>query len=363
MAKLSLPKAVNILLLTVLTVVILFYGKSFLVPVAFAGILSMLFIPISRRLEKKGLKRGLASLLCVLMVLVAIAAFVFLIGWQISNFAEDATQMEQRITKMFDQLRQTVSNTFGISPEKQQEMIKKQQEQGGGGGIGQAITGLISSISGMLVNTVLVLVYIFLFLFFRLHLKKFVLQLVPADQKENTGKVLEQITKVAYHYLAGLAMMIVVLWIMYGIGFSIVGVKNAIFFAILCGVLEIIPFVGNLLGNGITILMAITQGGGSAMVIGIIITYAIVQFLQTYILEPLVVGAEVNINPLFTILVLVAGEQLWGVAGMVLAIPILGVTKIICDNVDALKPIGFLIGQEKKEKKNDLKDKIKGWFK
>lgn len=362
MAKLSLPKAVNLLLLIVLIVVVLYYGKPFLMPVAFAGILSMLFIPISRRLEKKGLKRGLASLLCVLMVLITIAAFAFLIGWQISNFAQDATQMEQRITTMFDQLRQSISTTFGISPEKQQQMLQKQQSQGGGG-IGQAISGFISSLSGMLVNTVLVLVYIFLSLFFRLHLKRFVLQLVPQEQKNNTGKILEQITKVAYHYLAGLAMMIVVLWIMYGIGFSIVGVKNAIFFAILCGVLEIIPFVGNLLGNGITILMAITQGGGSAMVIGIIITYAIVQFLQTYILEPLVVGAEVNINPLFTILVLVAGEQLWGVAGMVLAIPTLGITKIICDNVDALKPVGFLIGQEKKEKNNNLKGKIKGWIK
>jgi hypothetical protein len=48
---------------------------------------------------------------------------------------------------------------------------------------------------------------------------------------------------------------------------------------------------------------------------------------------------------------------------MVLAIPILGITKIICDNVDALKPVGVLIGQEKKEKKSDLKEKIKGWFK
>jgi predicted PurR-regulated permease PerM len=131
----------------------------------------------------------------------------------------------------------------------------------------------------------------------------------------------------------------------------------------LCGVLEIVPFVGNLLGNGITILMAITQGGGSAMVIGIIITYAIVQFLQTYILEPLVVGSEVNINPMFTILALVAGEQIWGIPGLVLAVPLLGIIKIICDNVEALKPIGFLIGKEKSEKEGGFKEKIKGWFK
>ena len=149
-------------------------------------------------------------------------------------------------------------------------------------------------------------------------------------------------------------MMIVGLWILYSVGFSIVGLKYAVFFAILCGLLEIIPFVGNLTGNLLAIIMVIIQGGGFGMILGVVITYAIVQFLQTYILEPLVVGAEVNINPLFTILVLVAGELVWGIAGMVMAIPLLGIIKIICDHIEPLKPYGFLIGREKKKKP--------GWF-
>ena len=88
----------------------------------------------------------------------------------------------------------------------------------------------------------------------------------------------------------------------------------------------------------------------------------LVQFLQTYILEPLVVGDQVSINPLFTIIVLVLGELLWGVAGMVLAIPLLGIVKIICDNVPALQPYGFLIGSEKKKSKIGMVDKLKKIF-
>ena len=141
---------------------------------------------------------------------------------------------------------------------------------------------------------------------------------------------------------------------MYGIAFSIVGVKNAIFFAIICGLLEIVPFVGNLIGNTLTILVSVAQGGDMNLVIGILITYGLVQFLQTYILEPLVVGAEVDINPVATIAGLVAGELLWGIPGMVLAIPILGITKIICDNIEPLKPYGYLIGEERKRKKRTL---------
>ena len=160
-----------------------------------------------------------------------------------------------------------------------------------------------------------------------------------------------------------MATMIVCLWILYGIGFSIVGIKHAIFFAILCGLLEIIPFVGNLTGTMLTMLMALTQGGGATMVLGVLATYMVVQFVQTYLLEPLVVGAEVNINPLFTILVLVAGEMIWGIAGMVLAIPLLGVFKIISDHIPAMQPYGFLVGEEEAQKGPSLKEKIKGLFK
>ena len=156
-----------------------------------------------------------------------------------------------------------------------------------------------------------------------------------------------------------MAQMIVGLWIMYAIGFSIVAVKNGVFFLVLCGMLEIVPFVGNLVGNALTILMAISQGGGTNMVIGILITYGVIQFTQSYILEPLVVGAEVNINPLFTILGLVAGELVWGIPGMILAIPMMGMTKIVFDHVEALKPYGELIGVEKKGE-NKLKKKIVG---
>jgi len=132
---------------------------------------------------------------------------------------------------------------------------------------------------------------------------------------------------------------------------------------LLCGLLEIIPFIGNLTGTALTLIMALSQGGGANMAIGILITYGCVQFIQTYILEPLVVGAQVKINPLFTIIAIVIGELIWGIPGMILAIPLLGIAKIIFDNVDSLKPYGFLIAEEKKKGDTSFVDKIKGWFK
>ena len=186
--------------------------------------------------------------------------------------------------------------------------------------------------------------------------------LVAAPDKKKAQAIMEEARGVAQKYITGLCWMILCLWIMYSIGFSIVGVKNAVFFAILCGLLEIVPFVGNLTGNIITIIAVVMQGGNSSMILGVVITYATVQFLQTYILEPLVVGKGVSINPLFTIAGIVAGELVWGVPGMILAIPLMGITKIICDHIEPLKPYGFLIGQERKGRGNMI-NKIKKWVK
>ena len=357
-----LTKTVRVLFFLFLIFCGLYFASPFLIPVAFAGILAMLFLPLCRKMESKGLNNALAPIVCIFILLAIFAGIGGLLIWQISDLAGDATQMEKRITEGISKLRNNISSTLGISPDKQQEIIKKQQSSGSGG-VGSIVTGMISSIMGILTNTLLVLIYIFLFLYYRMHLKKFILKLVPPDEKQETQKIIQEASKVAHKYLSGLAMMIVALWIMYGIGFSIVGVKNAIFFAVLCGLLEIVPFVGNITGTSITILMAITQGGGSGMIIGILITYAIVQFLQTYLLEPLVVGSEVNINPLFTILVIIVGELLWGVAGMILAIPLLGIIKIICDHIPSLQPYGFLIGEEKKKKKpSGFIEKLKSKF-
>ena len=351
-----IQRPVYILFFFFLVVAGLYFAKPFLVPVCFGGLLSMLFLPVSRWLERKGMGKGLSIVTCVLAFVVILVGIVWLITWQVTDLASDLGNIEQKVNKMITDLKQTINQKFGISPKKQDELLKN--SGGASGGATSMVSNLGSGLMGFLVDFILVLVYIFLFMYYRGHIKKFILRLIPAKEKKNTEEIISGIEKVSQQYLTGLGLMIVGLWIMYSIGFSIVGVQFAVFFAILCGLLEIIPFVGNLTGNLLTVLMVVVQGGGSGMIIGVLITYAIVQFVQTYILEPLVVGAEVNINPLFTIFVLVVGELVWGIPGMVLAIPLLGIAKIICDHIEPLKPYGFLIGQEK-QKKGGLLDKFK----
>lgn len=349
----DLQRSVYLLLFFFLVFGGLYFAKGFLIPLTLAAVLAMLFMGISNYFERKGINRGFSSLFSVLLFIVIVAIIFTGLSLQLTNFMENMDQMKESVMGMVNTVMQWINEKLGLSYNEQKEMLKEQ-------GKGSSLPGTLMTIG---INTILVIVYMYLLLFYRSRIKKFILKLVPKKDETDTVDVVHQSAKVIQKYLGGLGAMIAMLWVMYSIGFSIVGVENAIFFAILCGTLEIIPFVGNITGTSITVLAVMVQGGGSSMVIGVLITYFFIQFIQTYILEPLVVGEQVSINPLFTILVIVLGEMLWGAAGMFLAIPLLGIVKIICDNVPELQPYGFLIGSEKKRKGKDIPERLKDLFK
>ncbi|MGM9477983.1 AI-2E family transporter [Pedobacter sp. GSP4] len=334
-----LQRNVYLLLIVSISLTLLYFGSTFLIPLCLAAIFSMVFIRLCNWLECKGIPRGWAALLCLVLFVFCISIIAGLLYWQLGSLSENLDEMKRRLGEMLNQFKGWIDEKIGVDEKKQAELIKESS-----GATGSLLAGFASGLVSVGVNIILVLVYMYLSLYYRGHIKLFILKVVHIENREATSLIIHESGKVAQHYLSGMAAMIGALWLLYGIGFSIVGVESAIFFAVLCGILEIVPFIGNLTGTGITILAVVAQGGDGKMIIGVLIVYTLVQFLQTYILEPLIVGEQVNINPFFTILSIVFGELVWGVAGMILAIPIMGILKIICDRVPPFQPVGFLIG-------------------
>lgn len=357
----SLTKAIRVLLFLFLLVASLYYARPFLVPVVFASLLAMLLLPLCRRLQGMGMNKTLAIIICIVAFVAVMAGIIWLLYWQISDMAKDASTIEQTVNQKLSELKQYISHTFGISAQKQKAIIQD-PDNSLTGKISAFASGVFSSMATFITNLLLVLIYVFLFMYYRTHLKKFVLQLIPAQQQQKALAVIDSCQKVAQEYLTGLALMIVCLWVMYGIGFWLVGIKSPIFFAILCGLLEIVPYVGNLTGSSLTALMTLAQGGSWSMAVEVLIVYSIVQFTQSYLIQPLVVGRQVNLNPVFSIGGIVVGDLIWGIPGMILIIPLLGIAKIVCDHIEPLKPFGFLMGEIKSKRSNKLTTKVKGWW-
>ena len=337
----------------------LHYAKDFLMPLFIAGVLATLLLPFCLAMEKKKLPKGLAVLLCVISLLIAFAAIVSILGWQISALSEDFAVIKQKFIKAIDRIQEYFFKHSGISAAKQSEILMDEQP---------SVTNLVQVVGGSLayvfMNFIFIIVYIFGLLFYRNHIKRFILKLTPFAKWKESELVLYRVTQVSQQYLVGLAKMIVCLWIMYSIGFSIVGINNPLFFAFLCGILEIVPFIGNITGTLVTLLVATAKGASLPMLAGIAGIYGFVQLVQGWILEPLIVGPQVRINPFSTIIAVIIGEMVWGIPGIFLAIPLMAMFKIICDHIEPLKPYGFLIGEvEVGKKESGFQKKLLSFFK
>lgn len=337
----------------------LYYAKDFLIPLSIGAVLATLFLPFCKRLEEKKVPKGLAVLACLLVLLMAIGGITALLGWQVAELTNDFTLLKQKTIEKVNIIQQYIFDRFDISADKQWALLKNQRSSLTG-----SINFMIGSLTKIFTSFILILVYIFGLLYYRAHIKNFFIKLSAPGQRDEMEQVIYKATHVSQQYLLGLTKMIMCLWIMYGIGFTIVGVKNALFFAILCGLLEIVPFIGNITGTTITVLVAAAQGASLPMLGGIIATYGIIQFIQGWILEPLIVGPQVKINPLSIIIALVIGELVWGIPGIFIAIPLIAMFKIVCDHIEPLKPYGFLIGKiETVKGESGVIKKIKAWYK
>jgi len=337
------------LLLLFLLVAGLYFAKKFLMPLSVAAVLATLFLPLCSWLERKKLPRWAAVLACLILLLSFIVFIGVMVGWQIAELANDIVQIKLRATDLFDSFQQFIFSHFNISLQEQSQIIKNQQNS-----IASILSAVAGSLTASLTSFILTIVYVFLLLFYRSHIKDFILQLTLPAHRDETQQVIYRATHVSQQYLLGLSKMIFCLWIMYGISFSLLGIKNALFFAVLCGLLEIVPFIGNITGVTITVLVAVVHGAELSILVGVVVTYGAVQLIQGWILEPLILGPQVKINPLFTIIALVVGELIWGIPGIVLAIPLTAILKIVCDHIDSLKPYGFLMGEIEKPKKRKL---------
>jgi predicted PurR-regulated permease PerM len=289
-------------------------------------------------------------------LLIAISGIFSLVSLQISNFYKDLPNIEKKADQMTDNIQSYVDSKFGISNEQQDGMIKKQINEAGkstGAFIGRLLGGLVTTLS----STLLTLVFTFLLLFGKEKYEVFFLKLFSEADSAEVRKTLEQITKVSQQYLTGRLFSMSLKALLYAVGLSIIGVKNGILLGCLAGLLGMFPYIGPLLGGLFPILMSMVSDDSSKT--GWVVFLMVgVQFFDGILIEPGVVGSKVKLSALSTMLIIIVGEHLWGIVGMAIFVPILGIVKIICSHVQALHPYTYLIG-DPDENEDSVFKKIK----
>jgi predicted PurR-regulated permease PerM len=340
----------------------LYYGRIFWIPFTFGILLAMLLLPVSRKLESWGVGRVWSVWLCILLILVVLALGVFIISAQLNTFLDDLPRIQQKVQQLMDALHRWIEARFGVDPQRQIGMVKKNVGQ-----LGQATSNSIKSAFfgtiGGLVTTGLVLVYVFFLLWKREKYEKFFLKLSREENRSQVCDVLYQSTKVASEYLGGRLLSMLALALIYAVGFLIVGLKNGLLLALIAVIPTIIPYLGPYIGGFFPLAMALTTGE-PGMVLPVLIVLVVAQALDNYFIEPFVLGASLNLSPFITIISIIIGELLWGIAGMILFIPLVAVLKIFLDHIPHLHPYAFLLGEEGEGNQGTgWVDKIKSWIK
>jgi predicted PurR-regulated permease PerM len=345
------------LLAAILLTIVLYFGKPIVIPLMFAIFFSMLMAPVCRWLDKKGLHRALSCLICILILFTGVLTMLAIAGAQVAVFAKDIPQIEAKANELIGSLHGFVEDRFDVSNAEQKEFTRKQIAALGkstGGFISTFFSGMVTTIASL----ILTLVFTFLFLFNKEKYDDFFVWLYHEEDPKKVKAIVNKISAVAQKYLTGRAMSIIILWVLYSVGLLIVGVKNAILLAGIAALLTVVPYVGSTLGGLFPFLMALVTEDSINPALAVVGVIVFIQAMDNYFIEPNIVGGEVSLSALTSILSIVCGGLIWGVAGMILFIPMVGIAKIVFDNVESLKPYGYLIGDPRANKPNFIKE----WF-
>ena len=322
---------------------ILYIVQDIIIPFVFAVIIAILINPIVNFFINKKINRLLAIFITLfLFTIIFLGLCVFLV-WQISGFSESWPIFVDKFTLMVNQSINWLSNYINIDSQYIYDWIVKIRKElidNNGVFIGQKIVSLGSGLISML----LIPVYIFFILYYKSLLLEFSCRLFAENYKTNVSEIIIEIKTVVQHYLTGLIIELIIVAILNSVGLLIIGIDYAILLGVIGALLNLIPYIGGIVAVALPMMIALATKSTAWYPIYVLLLYMFVQLIDNNYIVPKIVASKVKINALFSIIVVLAGNALWGVSGMFLSIPLLAIIKLIFDRVESLKPWGYLLG-------------------
>lgn len=323
-------------------------GEAIIVPLFLAMLISTLLIPLSVFMEHKlHFSRSLSAIFSTLIFLAIVVGILALIGGQMTRLVQEWPAFEQQLLGAIGGLQQWVQDTFGIQQSQQLDFVSNNASASLSTGT-DLLAKTLSSISTMFMYLVFTVLYTIFLLIYRRHLVKFLVICFKHKHKNVVMKIIVDIQTMVKKYLIGLLLQMMLVTLLSFIAYTVLGIKYNFLLAILTGLLNILPYVGIF----IAMLIGVVITFATASVTHVVLVFVALVFIHAIdgnIIMPKIVGSKVKVNSLVVIIGLVVGHMMWGVSGMLLAIPTLAILKIIFDRVDGMRAWGFLLGEEDNE--------------
>jgi predicted PurR-regulated permease PerM len=316
----------------------LFTIQSVIIYIIIAGILSLITRPVilflRRKLKFPNTLAVVFSMLLMLGLLTSlIVMFIPLVAEQGKSLSLlEVDELQANIQEIFSQITAYFSSK-GIdvlSELKNVDFVAQFKE------IPNFLNAILGAVGSLSIGLFSVLFISFFFMKDSQLLKKGVMAMIPNGTEGRFSKSLETINDLLSRYFIGLLLQITILFILYTIILLIFGIDNAVVIAFLCALLNLIPYVGPLIGAVIIFVLSMTSNIGLDFqtqilptTIYVMIGYFIAQLIDNFASQPLIFSKTTKSHPLEIFLIIIIGGLLFGVVGMITAVPLYTAIKVI----------------------------------
>lgn len=322
---------------------ILYVARGILVPLVFAIIIAIVLHPVVNFFIEKKINRLVSILITLLLTIIIIAGFGVLIVSQVNRLSESLPALIEKFTEALNKTVVWASGYLDIDSQKIYVWITETKGEimnSSGAAIGKTLV----SIGGILIALFLVPVYVFFILFYQPLIIDFIHKLFVTNQQSKVNKIITQSKTVIQRYLVGLVMEAVIMAALNTTALLIIGIDYAFLLGILIALLNVIPYIGGVVGVALPMMIALATKSSAWYTVYVMVAYFVIQVIDNNFIVPVIVSSKVKINALFSLIVVFIGNALWGIPGMFLSIPVLAIVKLILDHIEELEPYGFLLG-------------------
>jgi predicted PurR-regulated permease PerM len=320
---------------------------SAMVILVLAFICGYLLLPLFRKLEQWKLPRALSAIiLFFLLVAMGAALILAIIPGLIRETQQLLINLPEFLSKALDRASQWLASLGIAAPESTQEWLDylkvhaSEILQAAARPFVQSVTTVASGTLSILTMAMNLILFPVFFFFLILDFEKNVQtlkQVIPSSQTNRFNAYFQSIEGILSGFFRGQILVCFVLSLIYGLGFWAVGVPYGGLIGFLGGVLSFIPYLGSGFSLVTSIIVALALGEPFSVLIGAFVVFGAAQLLESFVLTPKLVGDKVGLSPLATILALIAGGNIAGFAGLLIAVPAAGILKVIAK--DLLKEI------------------------
>lgn len=304
-----------------------------LAPLFIGFVVAWLFAPLVDRLTKKGISRIFASMIVyvifIVFLLVFFRIFIPIIYNELNDLIKTLPSILNKITdfinNIFDKLDTEAFDMEAVKTNVLDAITKY------GTSISSNLPTTIVSLMSNLVSglgTIFFGLIIGLYMLFDFdNVTNLLLKIIPIKHQVEVASLVEKIGSEVRKCVNGTLLVACMVFVCDTIGFGIIGLKSALLFGLFCGITDLIPYIGPYLGTAVATVVGLTQS--PLIGLGVFIIACIVQLIESYVLQPIVMSKATNLHPVIIICGLLIFGHFFGIVGMVLATPIMSIIKVI----------------------------------